>query len=154
MDERHRVLIADSYPDEAEQLKKELSGKYSQHTDFNELYGINDFNEKGYLVWYQFDGLFEEYTFFDYLATHYYNYLLALILLGMIYLGVGIIFAEKKQIPVSPDSKASSFDSIPENILLHPETLSWAATYETPPSSASQALLLFSRFPVLLSAAG
>lgn len=28
MDERHRVLIADSYPDEAEQLKKELSGKY------------------------------------------------------------------------------------------------------------------------------
>ena len=95
---------------------QELSGKYSQHTDFNELYGINDFNEKGYLVWYQFDGLFEEYTFFDYLATHYYNYLLALILLGMIYLGVGIIFAEKKQIPVSPDSKASSFDSIPENI--------------------------------------
>lgn len=95
---------------------QELSGKYSQHTDFNELYGINDFNEKGYLVWYQFDGLFEEYTFFDYLATHYYNYLLALILLGMIYLGVGIIFAEKKQIPVSPDSIASSFDSIPENI--------------------------------------
>lgn len=95
---------------------QELSGKYSQHTDFNELYGINDFNEKGYLVWYQFDGLFEEYTFFDYLATHYYNYLLSLILLGMIYLGVGIIFAEKKQIPVSPDSKASSFDSIPENI--------------------------------------
>lgn len=43
---------------------QELSGKYSQHTDFNELYGINDFNEKGYLVWYQFDGLFEEYTFF------------------------------------------------------------------------------------------
>ena len=29
MDERHRVLIADSYPDEAEQLKKELSGKYN-----------------------------------------------------------------------------------------------------------------------------
>lgn len=28
MDERHRVLIADSYPDEADQLKKELSGKY------------------------------------------------------------------------------------------------------------------------------
>ena len=28
-DERHRVLIADSYPDEAEQLKKELSGKYN-----------------------------------------------------------------------------------------------------------------------------
>lgn len=28
MDERHRVLIADSYPDEVEQLKKELSGKY------------------------------------------------------------------------------------------------------------------------------
>lgn len=29
MDERHKVLIADSYPDEAEQLKKELSGKYN-----------------------------------------------------------------------------------------------------------------------------
>ena len=29
MDERHRVLIADSYPDEAEQLKKEFSGKYN-----------------------------------------------------------------------------------------------------------------------------
>lgn len=29
MDERHRVLIADSYPDEAEQLKKELSGNYN-----------------------------------------------------------------------------------------------------------------------------
>ena len=29
MAERHRVLIADRYPDEAEQLKKELSGKYN-----------------------------------------------------------------------------------------------------------------------------
>ena len=28
MDERHRVLIADSYPDEAQQLKEALSGRY------------------------------------------------------------------------------------------------------------------------------
>lgn len=28
MDERHRVLIADSYPDETQQLKNELSGRY------------------------------------------------------------------------------------------------------------------------------
>ena len=39
------------------------------------FYSGKNSNEKGYLVWYQFDGLFEEYTFFDYLATHYYNYL-------------------------------------------------------------------------------
>lgn len=76
---------------------QELSGKYSQHADFNELYGRNEYIENGYLVWYQFNGIYQKYTFFDYLTTHYYNYLLSLGILLFIFIVTKKIIDDKPQ---------------------------------------------------------
>lgn len=70
---------------------QELSAEYGRFYDKN----IDIYNEPYYIVWVQYDEPHKDYTFLTYLSTHYYNYILLIILCAISYFIIKKIIIKK-----------------------------------------------------------